>query len=420
MSVAPENSALVTKTLLYNGSAALTALEAIDLPTFLDFCALCEAAVLLDRMYALQSPNKIDGELVSRLRSIGVLSEFVPQISREELRRVVARLPRKLRERTLTSFWNDYRASYPKAPGYDLRPRYVLGDGGEVLTVDYEAEPELLVQPFDYPIENKMSGGRWMGVEIATAQEIRDRLLRSNAYLVVAAANGFDYFPDFDRAPMVAAYLASIYRSLPVELYQRVADALEIPNSGDEIVREWSLSINLPIPPVTALVLHRSRTLDEVPDRLLELRNEFASYRKYFREFKQTLQSADTLKKRRMLRKKYERLLAAASGPDAEIVTATEMLNLAEKLTTVASGPRLPTTYSAALLTQPYEWIRKWWIRRPLSILFRMDGKLPNIPQYRSLLAKHWGSAADDSILNAYAAHADQVRQLMFRSETIS
>src|SRR5207245_1662413 len=122
------------------------------------------------------------------------------------------------------------------------------------------------------------------------------RILRSSVYLLTATANGMDYFPDFDRAPFVAATVKRLYQSLPMQLYNRVAAALEDGSGdGEQLVSEWTVDITLPIPPVTAVVLKRSRTIDEIPQRLLEVREEFSMYRKHFRSFKTDLRAADTL-----------------------------------------------------------------------------------------------------------------------------
>lgn len=203
------------------------------------------------------------------------------------------------------------------------------------------------------------------------------------------------------------------YRSLPLQLYQRVAEALGESLGKGEFVAEWTLRTQIPIPPASALVLGRARSLDEVPERLLEIRSEFASYRRYFDDFKTNLQDADTITERKKLRRRYQQLLETASGPRPEIVSAQEMLNFAEKAVTLAATPQLPTSYSAVLLAQPVEWIWRWWRNRPLAVLFRLDSKLPRLSEYQALIEKLWGVHVSDQILEQYAAHADAVRHLM-------
>jgi hypothetical protein len=160
-------------------------------------------------------------------------------------------------------------------------------------------------------------------------------------------------------------------------------------------------------------VLRRSRTCAEIPARLLEVRAEFATYRRYFREFRAKLQTADTLKERRRLQQRYRELLEAASGPDHEIVSVTEALNFAEKLVPVAAAPAIPTSYSAGLLTQPAEWLRRWWRQRPLAVLFRLDGKLPRLGEYADLMSRLWGEGISTEVIDQYALHSARISRLM-------
>ncbi|GIH21697.1 hypothetical protein Aph01nite_00070 [Acrocarpospora phusangensis] len=147
-----------------------------------------------------------------------------------------------------------------------------------------------------------------------------------------------------------------------------------------------------------------------VPDRLLEVREEFSRYRRYFAEFKAELQQAESIKRRAELLTRYRRLLELASGPRAEVVTAVEMLNFAETTVKTAADP---ASFSASLLAQPADWLRRWWQRRPLAVLFRLDGKLPNLTNYRELITKHWGTTINDEVLLEYARHATDIKRLM-------
>jgi hypothetical protein len=295
----------------------------------------------------------------------------------------------------------------PQRLGMDVRCSDDLAPGGAVATLDYDRELDDLRRQVEEVVSYP---------SLQAPADPRERLLRSATYLIVATANGLDYFPDFERAPFVAAVVRHLYRSLPVQLYDRVAEALTGATGGGEgVVAEWTLDVQVPIPPVTALVLGRAQRLDDVPARLLEVRAEFASYREHFAAFKRELQEADTLKERRALERRYFQLLEAASGPDSEIVSATEVLNLAEKGVTAAANPFAATAYSAGLIAQPLEWLRRWWLRRPLAVLFRMDAMLPRLPEYRTLIERLWGAELGDEVLAAHLLHARQVQGMFDR-----
>jgi hypothetical protein len=400
------NVALVTKTLVHNGAAAVADRSGLAIPNFLDFSSLCEAAVILDRLDAIESTDELVAlPLAAALHNRGLLREFRPRADPADIRRVVYRLPPSLANQVLLAGEGD------PDPEFDLRDQDAVSTVGAVEPIDYKRGVDSLLAQLDEVVTYP---------SIGPISDPRTRTRRSMGYLLIAAAEGLDYFPDFDRAPFVTAFTRQLYRSLPIQLYERVADALGA-EFGDrkELIAEWTLSIDIPIPPVTAVVLGRSRSLDEVPDRLLEVRDEFAGFRQHFAAFKGELQAADTLRERRRLKRHYSQLLAAASGPDHELVSATEVLNLAEKAVAVAAAPLAATSYSATLVAQPIEWLRRWWLRRPLAVLFRLDGKLPRISEYRQLIERLWGAELSDELLRQYAIHSRQVQTLMTPSPAV-
>jgi hypothetical protein len=335
----------------------------LNLTLLLDLCTLCEAVVLLDQVAALEAADDHPFPLAERLEQEGLYRTFRPALSRDELRRLAFQLPDELASRVIL-------------PGTDHRPPQQRRDAG-LLPVRDDAPASLddLLAQVDRMVAYSSAG--------ETASE---RAYRSNGYLIVAAAHGLDYFPDFERGSFTAGTLQKVYRSLPMQLYERVAQSLNESLTGGDVVSEWSAISTIPIPPVAALVFDRATSLADVPDAVLHVRADFARYRRHFANFKAELAAADTIKQRAGLRQKYQMMLAEASGPHRESVSLTEMLNLTEKMVKVAAGPTVATSYGALLLTQPIDWIRRWWQRRPLTFLFRMDSKLPRLSTYRRLV----------------------------------
>jgi hypothetical protein len=395
------NKALVTKTLLDSGGSVSVAGRRLSVGSFLDFCSLCEAVTILDSLLTIESPDALpQSPMSAALLQAGLLAEFQPTVPRSDLQRLALRLPEELSRQLLPRFWDSLGART------DMRGEAELGSAGEVLGIDYEKDLDRLLAQLDEIV--RYPSLRRAGTDPA------QRIMRSNGYLITAAVNGVDYFPDFDRAPFAAAVVNKMYRSLSRQLYERVADALDITGAGQtQLVGEWTLHASLPIPPIAAIVLNRSRNLMEIPGRLLEVREEFSGYRQHLRNFRAELQAADTLKERRQLQRRYLELLALASEPDHEIVSVTEVLNFAEKLVPVAAAPAVPTSYSAALITQPLEWLRRWWLRRPLAVLFRMDGKLPRLHEYADMVARLWGEPFSDDVLTQYVVHSTRINHLM-------
>ena len=387
------NVALTTKSLVHGAAQAVAEARRIDLSTFFDLCSLIEACVILDRVETLRSTDPLgDSLLVSRLTEEGVLGQLEPTLSRQEMRRAFLRMPEELTDRMIPV---EDEAEPPRAD--------VITPSGALRNVDYSTNLGRLLSQVD-AIANYPS------VAGVTA---RTRVHRSNGYLFTAAVQGMDYFPDFDRAPFVAAQLRKLYRSLPVELYRRVAESLDEPLGKAELVSEWTVEASVDIPPLSAVVLAGASSVHDIPNSILKVRDEFARYRHTFARFKTDLRTADTVKRRARLVRHYQHLLKAASGPRPEVITVAEGLNFAQEAARTAAAPAIPTSYSSSLITQPVDWIRRWWMNRPLSILFRIDGKLPRISEYESLITKLWGPAAGGLLTEQYAVHAMQVRRLM-------
>jgi hypothetical protein len=390
-----QNVALVTQTLVANASSTLINPGSLTLPQFLDLCALCEAVVLLDRLETLDSSCEDGGHLAGWLAEHGLYRSISPSLSRQELALALVRLPEELASRIILD---------PGKPDKQRRARH----HGAPKALDYSTGLDNLLAQID-----GLSGYRSAG-----DSPIREQMYRAVGYLVTAAAYGLDYFPDSDRVPFLAGTLRRTYRSLPRQLYDKVADSLDEPLNGGAIAELTALS-TIPIPPISALVLSRSASLDQLPEQLLRAREEFARYRRYFADFKLALQTSDTIHERRRVLREYRTLLANASGPRPEIVSMSAMLNLAEKTVAAASGAALPTSYSALLLTQPADWIRQWWQRRPLAILFRLDGKLPRLSEYQVLVDKLWGRQAQHRLLDQLAVQGPQLRALMSEAEPV-
>ena len=404
------NVALVTKTLIHNGGAVVEQKDSLTLTNFLDFCSLCEATVVLDEIVTLNSSDNLpSSSLSSALERSGVLVGHSPNVSKADLRRLALRLPEAIYD------------LIDLDEGDDLRDKSLTDPAGRLHALDYSVGLDRLmgqlVDVAKYPSLQRS------GPDLAT------RALRSNAYLLTAAAHGLDYFPDYDRAPLVAASIRAMYTSLPRQLYQNIAVSLAelgegqitdpTTNAKNLIIRDWTLQTSLPIPPIAAIVLGRCRSRTEIPDRLMEVRHEFEKYRRHFRDFRSELQAAATAKERRRLLGRYRALLAETSGPNPELISVSEALNFAEKAIKVGAAPTNPTSYSASLLTQPTAWLQRWWRRRPLAVLFRLDSKLPRFDEYATTIERLWGSEISEALSSDFVSHARTVGRL-FESERAS
>jgi hypothetical protein len=405
------NVALVTQTLVDNAGRALEQPGSLDLTSFLDLCQLMEAAVLLDRVEAIESSTKPRSSAIfERLREEEIYQDLRPKLSRDDLRRALSRLPPELGKRVL---FDEPNQTTEAASLSDVAPEAGTGSAPHVVT-ETGALREL---DYGQGLDNLMLQIDRLVTYASLHNDVQERAYRGNGYMVVAAAQGLDYFPDFDRVPVVAGTLKKAYQSLPVALYERIAEATGEKLGDGGVVSEWQGVITLPIPPISALVLSRANTLADISDQLMRTRGEFARYREHFSAFKQHLMQEGSVPGRRKLVSRYRALLEEASGANPQIISVTEMLNVAEAAVKVAAAPHLATSYSAGLLAQPIEWLRRWWLRRPLAVLFRLDGKLPRVAEYRTFITKLWGDQVNERLLDESAAHAFKLRQLMASAE---
>ncbi|MGO8892872.1 MAG: hypothetical protein ACLQB1_24755 [Streptosporangiaceae bacterium] len=402
MAATIRNQALVTRTLLRNCVAALQETDSLTIASFMDLCSLFESCVILDDVKFIDSVDTLpDNGLIDRLTAEGIISPLPIELSTQDLSRLPLIIPEDLADRFLLPL----AASRGRRLSDPLAARH-LDPIGAFLNIDYtRGLEETLAQ-----IEGVVTYPSFEG------PTMEERLMRSNGYLILASVHGLDYFPDFERAPFVAGILRRLYRSLPMKVYERVAEALKEPITGNELVDEWNLDMPVPIPPISALVLSRAPGLADIPDSLLQVRKEFAPYRREFARFKVALLNADTIKGRRRVLSEYQRRLEMASGQRHELISVAEVLNFSEQVVSAASKPLLSTSYHASLLTVPLELLHRWWMRRPLALMFRLDSKLPKISEYRSLICKHWGNEPGDDVIRAYARHAREISKLMDNS----
>lgn len=394
-------TALVTTTLLFGSAQALGDPTSLTLASFFDLCSLIDACVILDHMEVIESADALPAApLISDIYQEGLLNVFRPSLSRSDLRRAMLRFPSKLGDHLPAGWVPGYEN--PQQVNYDNRANSIVEITGAPRGIDFSADLDYLLHQLEQVVE-------YPSIKNAMVQ----RMWRSLGYLAVAAANGIDYFPDYDRVPFTAAFIRGMYRSLPVQLYQRISEAIGQRVDEEGLISEWTAHVTLAIPAASAIVLHRADSLSEIPRRILEVRAEFSGYRHHFGNFKARLQEADTIDQRAKLMRTYAALLQEASGAGSEIVSVGEVLNFTETILRAGVAPQLPTSYAASLITQPTEWLRRWWMRRPLAVLFRLDGKLPRISEYRQLIPKLWGDAVNESLLDELSHHPDDVGRVM-------
>ena len=144
------------------------------------------------------------------------------------------------------------------------------------------------------------------------------------------------------------------------------------------------------------------------------MRYELSSFRKRINELEVCRVNAATIKERLSLQKKkmdmFKEIAKHTAHP--ELVSIVESVDFFEQMLKPISSLGDPTSFSAAIFKQPVEWIKRWWIRRPITPLFRIDQKVRNIDRYEQLLQKFW-SVRSTLLPEGYQQHTKMIQEIL-------
>jgi hypothetical protein len=81
-------------------------------------------------------------------------------------------------------------------------------------------------------------------------------------------------------------------------------------NASQEIMFEKAMTfngfVNQPIPPLTSILLSRCKDIEEIPEKLMQLRHEFTELRKHAIDFEKNIERANTLKQQSEIIEEYD------------------------------------------------------------------------------------------------------------------
>lgn len=431
------NDALITKTLLYNASLIIDHPEYFTLDRFFDFSSLCDATILFDELKAIDSSNVLPSfSLTKKLTGNKVINIFNPCFSPYDVKRFIDKLPRFIKGYSIPTFWEKrieplmkdlitsiynehYKKDYevddvrPRVDDYPYHSIYSRIPAREAYYEYTEGLGTLNSTPLKKLIENI----EWIH-ELDKYDSPPERLRqcsaytkRSIGYLLVAMTCKIDYFPDFLRIPAIMAYIEKMYKSLSRELYKKISQALK---TDLKVIENETKSTSFPIPPFTALILEQAGSLDDIPTVLLNLRSDFSLFRNNLSKIENKLRSITSINEKMIILKKKKLLFEELSKSfnNNEAITFKESIDLAQKLTKPLFRPFNPDSYSAAIVSKPLEWIRSWWLRRPILPLIRIDAKARKIENYHAQIQKLWGLKIEQDILDQYKGHADVIEYI--------
>jgi hypothetical protein len=194
-----------------------------------------------------------------------------------------------------------------------------------------------------------------------------------------------------------------VRRTVQDRVYEVVAGAFR--TSVGEIYEDEEPD-PLYLPPALALFLDHLRRHGDIAAAVDDLRYQHRKLRRSLTELQKTLDTGSTLGEMRAARRRFNAALEALRadlGPDdqAAVGTVDQLIEIVPGVVKVAANPLDPVGYAEALLMRPADWIRSWWLRRPVRSALRLSTRLDHLSNYERLLEEATGQSCDAAEVDA-------------------
>ncbi|WP_345666252.1 hypothetical protein [Streptomyces venetus] len=221
--------------------------------------------------------------------------------------------------------------------------------------------------------------------------------LRTFIYWRTSAHLGIPFLPSIYRLPAYQLLTDHIRRTVQDRVYGIVADAFRT-TVGE--VYEDEEPMPLYLPPALALFLDHLRTHGDIAAAVDDLRRRHRKLRRSLNALQHTLHSDSALGEARAARRRLNAALEALRsdlGPDdqAAVGTVDQLLDIMPSVAKAATNPLDIGGYAEALAAHPANWIRSWWLRRPVRAALRLSTRLEDLSRYDRLLYEATGQYWD-------------------------
>ncbi|MDT0393004.1 hypothetical protein [Streptomyces dubilierae] len=237
--------------------------------------------------------------------------------------------------------------------------------------------------------------------------------LRTFIYWRASAHLRIPFLPSLHRLPVYHLMTDHVRRSVQDRVYEVIADAF---HGSVGQVYEDEEPAPLYLPPALALFLDHLRRHKDIAAAVDNLRHQHRKLRRTLAELQQTLQTGSTLGEMRAARRRFNTALEAlrtdlAPEDQTAVGTVDQLIDIVPGVVKVAANPLDPVGYAEALLARPADWIRSWWLRRPVSAALRLSTRLDHLSNYERLLEEATGQSCDaaevDALRRRYGATLD-------------
>jgi hypothetical protein len=217
--------------------------------------------------------------------------------------------------------------------------------------------------------------------------------------------------PSWRRLPQYYSISNHVTRSTQGRVYKVVAKAF---GAIVEEVQRDEAGVHVSLPPVAALFLDELRSARDLRLAVDKIRDKFGPLRRSLSSLQEEMGAkgsiGDRLKAKRILQKVMSEIEIRYRIENS--ATIDQLIAYAPEVIKPLTKPLSPGSYSAALVRQPLDWVRKWWLRRPFRIVFNLRKTLLGIPDYDHLLEQAIGIELNNAELADFQAHYDKYLNL--------
>lgn len=209
-----------------------------------------------------------------------------------------------------------------------------------------------------------------------------------------ADLKGLAYSPSFYNLPVFTS-ISSRQRPLSVSLYAHVADALA---SEISALQQGGLTVQMPIPPIPALILSRSNSGEDVYTQMDVLRQEFETFRKKFGQYQSAISNpedktlGEIIQVRRDALSEVEGALTETFRHRTDSRVLLETFDSLIKSSVEAQELKVKTSLSlSGLVSLAAKRVKLLFIKGRASSMFDLWKKTLQIKDYHRLVSKTLG-----------------------------
>jgi hypothetical protein len=234
--------------------------------------------------------------------------------------------------------------------------------------------------------------------------------LRTLVYWRVAAHLNLPFYPSCMRLPHYYQLINHVGAGTQDAVYGAIAESFQA-----TVAEVYADDAEQPayLPPALTLFLGYRRDGATITDAVGRLRVEYAPLRAELRRLQTESAQAASLGELRQAKRRFGQVLAelrTVPGTDRGAVV-DRALDLVPSVAQALVNPLDVSAYTGSLLKTPKDLVRRWWLRRPYRLAFRLRERLQDLRDYADLTGQLDVSDAElATFTERYGRHLDYFR----------